>query len=90
MVRDLVYELSGQNVLTITGFTADKASGDAFGIHLGGDFAYFFTKRFGIASGMRFSRGTVKVDREPLSTIAQEIRVGSKQIYVGGRFRFGF
>jgi hypothetical protein len=90
MVSDVSYELNAQNVLTITGFTSGEAKGSTLGVHLGGDFAYFITKRFGIASGMRFSRGTVTVDREPLSTIAQEVRVGSRQFYVGARFRFGF
>ena len=90
MVKDVSYELNEQNVLRITGSTSIEATGSALGLHLGGDFAYFFTKRFGIASGMRFSESTVTVNREPLSTIAQEIRVGSTQFYVGARFRFGF
>jgi len=90
MVRTVTYDYDGQTALSITGFTSDEARASALGIHLGGDFAYFFTRRFGLASGWRFSRATVTVDREPLSTIAQKIRVGSQHIYFGARFRFGF
>ena len=88
MVREVVHELSSQNALTISGFTSSEAEAGSLGMHLGGDFAWFLTRRFGIASGLRFSRSTVTLDREPLSTIAQDIRVGSTHIYVGGRFRF--
>jgi hypothetical protein len=42
-----------------------------------------------VAGGVRFSYGTVTVDREPLSRIAQQIRVGTTAVFAGVRLRFG-
>ena len=94
MVNDISYAqtfdpLSPQNVVTIDGFTSGEVSGSAIGFHLGGDFAYFFTRMFGMGAGVRFSRGTVTVDPEPLSQVSQEIRVGGTVVFLGVRIHLG-
>jgi hypothetical protein len=94
MVRDVSYaqtfdELTPQSSITINGFTSEKVRGDAIGFHVGGDFTYFFRKRFGVSWGVRFSRGTITVAEEPMSKLSQEIRVGSALGFLGVRFRLG-
>jgi hypothetical protein len=94
MVQDILYEqtydtLTPQSTITITGFTSHDVKGSGVGFHVGGDVAFFFTKMFGVTGGVRFSRGTVTLDEEPLSKLSQEITVGGTMVFLGVRARFG-
>jgi hypothetical protein len=94
MVQDVSYAqtatpLMPQHSITIEGFTSATARGNAVGLHAGGDVAYFFSKLFGVTAGVRFSDGIVTLDREPLSGVSQQIRVGGTLVFLGARVRFG-
>jgi hypothetical protein len=82
------------NVVTITDYfqvddvkSTFKASN--IGFHVGGDFAFFFTKAFGVGAGVRYSDGKATVDFEPMSEQSQDITMGGTSLFVGVRFRFG-
>jgi hypothetical protein len=94
MVQTVLYDqaydaLTPKNTITINGLATQQARENAIGFNVGGDFNYFFTRTFGVGTGVRFSWATVDVEREPLSDVAQRIRVGSTLGFVGVRFRFG-
>ena len=94
MVQDVSYQQAAapslpQNSITIDGFTSASAQGSAVGFHAGADVAYFFSKLFGLAGGVRFSDGVVTLDKEPLSGISQQVRVGGTVVFVGARVRLG-
>jgi hypothetical protein len=94
MIQDVSYAQSAvpllpQNSIAIDGFTAAKAEGGALGFHAGGDVAYFFSRLVGMTGGVRFSNGLVTLEREPLSGVSQEIRVGGTLVFVGARVRLG-
>jgi len=78
-----------QNTVTITGFNSEMASGGGFGFNAGGDFSYMFNDTVGVGAGVRFTRGNVKVDFEPMSEVEQTIRVGGTDLLVGLRLRLG-
>jgi hypothetical protein len=81
---------SPSNVVTITGYSTEKVSANAtVGFHIGSDFAYDLTRVIVLTGGVRASKGTVSIARDPMSTLSQEIRVGSWQVLVGLRFRIG-
>ena len=77
------------NAITINGSVNQEAKGGDLGLAVGADFTFFFTRVVGISGGVRYSRGTVTLEKEPLSKVRQDIRVGSTQILVGVRARFG-
>ena len=77
------------NSITITGAATEKVKGSGAGFHVGGDYAYFFTKVMGVVGGVRYTYGTITVDQEPLSALSQDIRVGNVLVFAGVRFRFG-
>lgn len=92
MVNDLSYRQSAtpfsrSNLVTITGFEAVEIDGTGWGLHVGGDVSYFFTRVFGIGGFARFSRGTVSID-EPLSETPSDLTTGGVQLGGGARFRF--
>lgn len=94
MVSDVAYSqtfspTTPSNAITISGFSSEEVTGRGVGFHLGGDFTYFFTKRLGVNGGLRYSEANVTVDKEPLSQLSQEIRVGGTLAFLGVRFRFG-
>jgi hypothetical protein len=94
MVQTVLYTqtydtLTAKNNITISGIVSEQAREQALGLNVGGDFTYYFTSAFGIGTGFRVSRATVKVGKEPLSAVEQKIRVGSAVGSVGLRFRFG-
>ena len=97
MVQDIAYSQTYSftttlNTITITDFVqTDDVQGTnkGIGFNVGGDFAYFFTKIFGVGGGVRISRGTVTVGEEPMSEVSQEIKVGGTLIFAGLRLRFG-
>jgi hypothetical protein len=94
MVRDVLYTQAFDpstplNAITITGFTRGEAKSRAMGFHVGGDLTYFLSQAFGVGGGVRFSRGTVTVDKEPMSKLSQDIRVGGALVFLGVRLRFG-
>lgn len=94
MVDEVLYAqtfdpASPQQTIAINGFTTSEATATEWGVHLGSDVAFFFTNMFGVGGGVRYSYGTVTLDREPLSTLDQDIRVGSMQFFLGLRFRIG-
>lgn len=93
MVREIEYEqtfntLSPQSAITINGFSSGEASGSSVGYHVGMDFTYFVHRFIGVTGGARYGRGVVDVT-EPLSTIDQDLRVGSTTVFLGLRFRLG-
>ena len=92
MVRDIAYRQtafpgSRTNIVTITSFEDIEVEGSGWGVHVGGDVSYFFTRAFGLGGFARFSRGTVSVD-EPMSEETQDLSVGGVQLGGGVRFRF--
>ena len=48
----------------------------------------FFTRVVGLGAFARYSRGTVSLDPEPMSEVAQDVRVGGFQTGGGLRLRF--
>ena len=95
MVQDIAYEqtfstVTTENIITITDYAqTDDVKGSGIGYHIGGDFAFFFTKAFGVGAGVRYSNGKATVDFEPMSELSQDITVGGTSVFVGLRFRFG-
>lgn len=94
MVSEIFYSqeatpASPENVVTITGYATEKVSASTLAFNIGSDFAYDITRQIALTGGVRFSNGTVTIDREPMSQLSQDIRVGSWQILVGVRFRLG-
>jgi hypothetical protein len=77
------------NIITVTGYTTQTATGRGVGFHAGADFNYFFTDVVGVGGGVRIARGNVTVDREPMSELEQKIKVGGTQVLFGLRLRFG-
>jgi len=94
MVQDVSYT---QDVIpnppgsfvTITGSTDSTVHGNGIGGHASSDFAYFLSRQVAITGVVRFSAAIVTLDREPLSLLEQEVRVGSTSVLVGLRFHFG-
>ena len=94
MASDVLYDqtfdtASPVNSITVTGATSQRASGSAMGFHVGGDFGHTIGKRFDLVGTIRCSWGTVTLDREPLSGLSQQIRVGGVQGFVGLRIHGG-
>lgn len=94
MVSNVLYTQSAspttlQNDITVIGFSSTKAKGRGPGFHIGSDFTYFINQLIGVKGGIRYSRANVTINKEPLSLLNQEIRVGGTQIFLGVRFRFG-
>jgi hypothetical protein len=94
MVQEVLYlqthdPASPQQAITVSGFRTAEAKGSDVGFHAGGDATFYVTRMVGVAGGVRFSQGTVTLDPEPLSQVAQEIRVGGTVIFVGLRLRVG-
>ena len=94
MVREVVYTQTSDvatpvSTLTIDGALSDEVSAKTVGIHASGDFTFYVNSRIGVVGGVRYSRGTVTIDREPLSALQQSIRIGSTLVFAGVRFRFG-
>jgi hypothetical protein len=80
---------SDANVVTITGQTTQNVGGRTLGGHVGSDVAFAMTRAIAVTGGLRASIGTVTIDREPLTGLSQDIRVGGQQIFLGVRFRLG-
>ena len=99
MVQDVGYlqEFSTNptsNVVTITDYFQEDDVKSTFkvstiGFHVGGDFAFFFSKAFGVGAGVRYSDGKANVEFEPMSEDSQDISMGGTSVFVGLRFRFG-
>lgn len=94
MVSDVLYAQSAspttvQNDITINGFSSVQAKGRGPGFNIGSDFTYFINRLIGVKAGIRYSQANVTMNKEPLSLLDQEIRVGGTQISLGVRFRFG-
>lgn len=73
----------------------DTQKASAWGGHVGGDFTYYFTRRFGLGVGALFSSGTVELeDTWAVVEIGKphelrDVDVGGLQIVAGVRFRLG-
>ena len=63
--------------------------GDIFGGLTAGVVALPLCLAFGVASGLRFSDGLVTLNKEPLSGISQQVKVGGTLVFVGARVRLG-
>jgi len=77
------------NAITVTGMTTSRGKGGGLGFNVGGDYTYFFTRMAGVRLGLRYSQANVHLDREPLSQIPQNVKVGGLSFFLGARFRFG-
>ena len=94
LVKDVSYTqtfdpATPSSAITITGSESELTRGRGYGFHLGSDFAYFVSRRWAVKVGMRYSQANVAIDHEPLSKVAQEIRVGGTLVFLGVRLRFG-
>ena len=83
-----IFNGSGLNLVEITGFEYTEAKGTSVGFNVGGDVAYFFTRHVGVGGVLRFNRGTVTIDAEPLSGEPSELTAGHLSAGAGVRFRF--
>lgn len=92
MVSDIrfsqVFNLLGGNVVDITGFDQREVDGSAWGFNIGVDVGYFFSRHIGVGGGVRFNKGTVDIDEEPLSEEPAELDAGSAVFGGGLRLRF--
>jgi hypothetical protein len=92
MVQDInidqsAFSFSRVNLVEITGSNIEKITATGWGLHVGADITYFFSRIVGIGAFSRFSRGTVTAD-EPLSETSKKISVGGIQGGGGLRLRF--
>lgn len=71
--------------ITITSAPLAQSEGTAWGFHIGGDVAYFFSRVFGLGGFARFSRATV--DLPDFSGVVQT-KAGGFQTGGGVRLRF--
>lgn len=85
---DHIFNNTGLNLVEITGFEFSEASGNSVGFNVGGDVAYFFTRHVGVGGVLRFNRGTVTIDSEPLSGESVDLTAGHLSAGAGVRFRF--
>lgn len=76
------------NTVNITDFRQDEVDQSAWGFHVGADAAYFFSRHVGVGGTVRFNRGTVTLDNEPLSEEEGELKVGATIVGGGLRLRF--
>jgi hypothetical protein len=75
--------------VAIVDYETREATGSGIGFHAGADFAWMFTRNFGVGAGFRWAQGKVDLEPEPLSETNQELTVGGVQVLFGARFRFG-
>jgi hypothetical protein len=92
MVNDVLYTQtaaasSPEQTVAVTGSTTSAVTASDVGFHLGTDFTYFVSRIVGVGAGVRYCDGTVALEREPLSQLSQDVRVGGTQISVGVRLR---
>jgi hypothetical protein len=93
MVRDIEFTQNAPsnsvtNIVTVTGVDIVEAKGNSVGFHAGGDVTFLLTPNVGIGGVVRFSRGTVTLDSEPMSEVEQDIKVGGFKI--GGGLKLFF
>lgn len=94
MVRDVLYAqtsdpLTPLNSISIDGFASARATARDVGFHAGAEYTRFIHRVIGIAAGVKYSFATVTLDREPLTGIVQDIRVGHTSVFLGVRYRPG-
>ena len=94
MVEDVLFtqvftESPPANAIAIAGAESGEVDGSGVGFHIAGDFTYFLHHMIGIGVGARYSKGTITLDREPLTELSQKFRVGSKLVFVAVRLRVG-
>ena len=92
MVENVLYshtygETTPNNAIAIVGSATRDIAGTGVGFHLAGDFTYFVHHLIGVGVGTRYSQGVVALDREPLSQLSQDFRVGSTVVFLGVRLR---
>jgi outer membrane protein with beta-barrel domain len=92
MVSDVyfnqMFNLLGANVVDITRFDQQRVDGSAWGFNVGTDVAYFFSRYIGVGGVLRFNRGTVEIEKEPLTETPTELKAGHTMIGGGLRLRF--
>ena len=77
------------NAITVTGYERADVSGRRLGLHVGGDLTYFLSRAVGVTGGARFGSALIPIDREPLSGVDQQFRIGGTTVFAGVRLRFG-
>jgi hypothetical protein len=92
MVENVLYtqeygETTPANTIAIVGSASRDTGGSGTGFHVGGDVTYFLSHLLGVGVGARYSRGVVTLDREPLSQLSQQFRVGNRFVFVSVRLR---
>ncbi|HTM04160.1 MAG TPA: hypothetical protein VL173_11690 [Vicinamibacterales bacterium] len=92
MVQDIGFnqqiDLFGGNSVQITSHRDQEISGSSWGFNVGGDVGYFFTDHVGVGGEVRYNRGTVTIDNEPLSGESAELTMGHATVGGGLRLRF--
>ena len=93
MAQDITWNqaatiFSRANSVSITSADLVEAEGTGWGFHAGADASYFFTRIVGVGGLVRFSHGSVTLDPEAMSEVAQDVKVGG--IHAGGGLRLRF
>lgn len=83
-----VFNLLGVNLVEVTTTQDSTVNESAWGFHAGADVSYFFSRYVGVGGMVRFSRGTVDIQSEPLSAGPAELSTGFAVVGGGVRFRF--
>lgn len=92
MVSDVhfnqAFNLLGANIVDITRSDQRRVEGSAWGFNLGADVAYFFSRYIGVGAVVRFNKGTVEMDEQPLTGESAEWQAGHTIVGGGLRLRF--
>jgi hypothetical protein len=92
MVSDVFFNqaftLAGANTVDITRSEQQRVEGSAWGFNLGADVAYFFSRYIGVGGVVRFNKGTIEMEEEPLTGEPAEWKAGHTIVGGGLRVRF--
>lgn len=92
-VSDITYNqqwnLAGANVVDIRTYDTTGVEQTGWGFHAGGDFAYMFTRVFGLGGFVRYSRGSVEIDDSNVPADGS-IDVTTGGLTAGGGIRLRF
>lgn len=72
--------------VAIDGYTAEEMSATLFGFHVGADFSYFMSSRYGVGAGIRYRTATIEFDDDTATTDGKA--GGGLQVSGGLRIRF--
>lgn len=81
------FTVFGSNVADITTFDQEAATGSAWGLNVGADAAWFFSRYVGVGGGLSYNSGTVTVT-DPLTQTDADLKMGATTLNGGLRLRF--